>query len=388
MQSRQSVGHVDRRTAIKAGGAGVAGIAVVGLPRAAHASSGDFIASSSSYASGSIATMQLRFDIKQATNGNRNVRLEFHRTSYIPSGTAMQVKVDWGDGTGVQTYTSSTIGAQVFAPGGDSDSSVKTYAADGIYTVTITEATAGIGVGSGTQNGWSTTGMNMLTDVLSWSNIGSLAGGFIRASALTSVPNYLPTGVVSLEGCFKRCTLFNSPINNWDTSRVTSMYQTFADASSFNQNIGSWNLGSCTNLRDMFNNATVFNNGGSDSIQNWNTGNVTSMLQTFARAGAFNQPINTWNTANVTTMYGMFLSAVAFNQPLNLWNTGQVTDMGAMFAHSSSTPPMAFDQDISMWTVAQVTSKNQFVNTTAAWYQSTWLRSERPAPSDSSWPTF
>jgi surface protein len=366
---------VDRRGALKAAGAGAAGIALMGLPQAAQASSLGFNATSGSYSAGATATIEYRFDIQNVSamfrNGaEREVWLDFHRTSYIPSGTAMTVTVDWGDGSSPVTVNSTTSATRF--------SATKTYATTGVRTVTVSAATPGIGIGYGESNSWNAVGTEMLTDILSWSNIGSLAGAFIGGTNLVSVPNYLPTGVKNIESCFRNCTSFNAPINNWDTTYVTTMVKCFNGASTFNQNVGSWTTGNVTNMWAMFQAATVFNNGGSDTIKNWDTSKVTNMWQTFAQNNAFNQPIGSWNVGAVTNMYGMFLSAVAFNQPLGSWNTGSVTNMGAMFSHSTSSPKMAFDQDISTWNVSSVTSNSGYVTNNATYYQSTWTSAERP----------
>jgi surface protein len=399
--------NLDRRTALKAAGAGAAGIAVMGLPGSAHAASGDFIASSSSYAAGSVATIQYVFDIQGADNAARTVWLDFHRTSYIPSGTAMSVTVDWGDGTSPVTVNSSTSAVNFKA--------TKSYTSNGTRTVTVSNATPGIGIGYGDSNSYNSEGWHMMTEVRSWSNIGSLAGAFWNATNLVSVPNYLPTGVTNLEACFANCSNLNTPLNNWNTSYVTNMTKCFNNATVFNQNIGTWNTANVTSMWALFQGATAFNNGGSDTINNWNTAKVTNMWQTFYAARAFNQNIGSWNTGAVTTMLnmfgqtnafnnggldtiknwntslvtnmsGMFSSATSFNQPIGSWNTGSVTTMTQMFYHSSASPPMAFDQDISGWDVDQVSSKSSFVNTFNAttYYQSTWTAAERP----SGFPTF
>jgi surface protein len=49
--------------------------------------------------------------------------------------------------------------------------------------------------------------------------------------------------------------------------------------------------------------AKVFN----QPIGNWNTAKVTSMISMFRSAGAFNQPIGNWNTSAVTSMISMSL---------------------------------------------------------------------------------
>ena len=52
---------------------------------------------------------------------------------------------------------------------------------------------------------------------------------------------------------FFGASLFNQPLNNWNTSHITTMEGMFYKASSFNQNIRNWNTSNvtATNLFDV-----------------------------------------------------------------------------------------------------------------------------------------
>jgi len=97
--------------------------------------------------------------------------------------------------------------------------------------------------------------------------------------------------VGSMAEKFSNCTQFNSPVNHWDTSRVTIMTQMFMGATSFNQPIGSWD-----------------------------TSRVTIMTQMFMGATAFNQPIGSWDTSRVTDMTGIFNNTPSFEQDIQNWD--------------------------------------------------------------------
>jgi len=43
---------------------------------------------------------------------------------------------------------------------------------------------------------------------------------------------------------FPSASSFNQPLDNWDTSKVTTMREMFRGASNFNQNLNSWNTSS------------------------------------------------------------------------------------------------------------------------------------------------
>ena len=104
-----------------------------------------------------------------------------------------------------------------------------------------------------------------LTDVKQWGVVAwsSMQNAFYGSSNLnisaTDVPNL--GNVTSMYSMFAFCSNLNGPsnINNWDTSKVTSMGYMFYLASVFNQNIGSWNTANVTNMSFMFYNASAFN---------------------------------------------------------------------------------------------------------------------------------
>ena len=41
---------------------------------------------------------------------------------------------------------------------------------------------------------------------------------------------------------------FNQPLNNWDTSKVTSMESMFAHATAFNQPLNNWDTSKVTDM--------------------------------------------------------------------------------------------------------------------------------------------
>ena len=56
-----------------------------------------------------------------------------------------------------------------------------------------------------------------------------------------------------MQGMFDKAKLFNQPIGDWNTSKVTAMKLMFLGASSFNQPISDWNVSNVTNMNEMFN---------------------------------------------------------------------------------------------------------------------------------------
>jgi len=256
------------------------------------------------------------------------------RTLTFLLGSGANISVDWGDGTAPQTYTGT--------------SAAKTYTAtSGIVTVKVSGTTALFTVAS---NG-------MLTEVLSFGE-GLVTPRFnLRFNGnLTTVPDSLPSHITSIEGMFEGCTKFNSPIGNWDVSRMTTMNRTFSGCASFNADISKWNTAACTNMQGMFTGCKVFN----QDLSLWDTSRVKTMAVMFQSCTAFNGSLLNWNTAACENMSGMFAGCTAFNQDLSSWNTGRVTTMAAMFRDCSK-----FNSNMP-WNVSAVTTmEGMFENCTS-----------------------
>ena len=180
--------------------------------------------------------------------------------------------------------------------------------------------------------------------------ITSFANTFNGCARLASVPDHIPSTVLSLAYMFYDADTINDPnISLWNTSFVTSMSNMFAltsGASAFNQNIGTWNVSSVTTFANMFSSATTFTNAGVampwTTIGSAVTGNV-NMSGMFAGASAFNADITLWPTGKVNTMQNMFNGATIFNKDISGWNVNAVTNMNNMFDSATKfTAPIQY----------------------------------------------
>ena len=77
--------------------------------------------------------------------------------------------------------------------------------------------------------------------------------------------------------------------------------------------------------------ATIFESG----IEEWDVSNVTSM-RTMFYTSFFNGDISSWDVSNVTNMQGMFGFTKAFNQDISNWCVSKITSRPHGF-HSSFT---------------------------------------------------
>ncbi|WP_166922436.1 BspA family leucine-rich repeat surface protein [Flavobacterium poyangense] len=157
---------------------------------------------------------------------------------------------------------------------------------------------------------------------------------------------------VTMSGMFSLAQVFNQPLNDWNTSKVTNMTKMFNGCFAFNQPLNNWNTAAVTDMSWMFSNTSSFN----QSISNWNTAMVTNMQHMFYNAPVFNQPLNNWNTTAVTNFLYMFHNAQAFNQTLNNWNTAAAININGMFRFATS-----FNQNISAWNITNVTDFTDFM---------------------------
>ncbi len=187
-------------------------------------------------------------------------------TVQLPLYDTVNVTVDWGDGTAVDTFT--TIGDKSH-----------TFNVTGPDTVIISGILGKFGKGS---DSW--TGTNNLTEVISFGDLGiaSLSGAFNNADSLNSVPDAFPSSIIDLSYAFMNIDQTSIVgLDNWDVSNVTKMRGTFKFASNFNQDITGWNVGMVERMIDMFYYASSFD----QNIGGWDITHVIHMEDMFEGGG-------------------------------------------------------------------------------------------------------
>ncbi len=165
-------------------------------------------------------------------------------------------------------------------------------------------------------------------------------------------------------------------INDWDTSKVTSMislfYSTGSMAPIFSLDLSGWDTGSVTSMVSMFNSAGKSATSWSiGNLSNWDTSSVTDMENMFGSAGKdalnFALDLSGWDTSSVTDMASMFdsagKSATSWSVGnLSNWDTSSVTDMGNMFnsaGYSSENFELVW---FGNWDTSKVTGMNNMFN--------------------------
>jgi surface protein len=251
---------------------------------------------------------------------------------HIPIVGTSNFSINWGDG---QTDNGQTTSVS------------HTYAAPGIYTVSISGSFGGVSFVSNNA-------IDSRTKLLSieqwgdnvWQNMG---GAFYGCSNMVSNAVDFPnvSQVQNMSVVFYNASSFNADLSQWDVSSATNMSYMFYGASAFNGNISTWNVSNVTQMTYMFAGATSFN----QNINNWNTASLQNTSYMFYRASAFNQPLNNWNVSGVTSMTAMFREATSFNRYLNDWDVSQVGNVSFMFYGAS-----AFNGSLAGWYLASATN--------------------------------
>lgn len=118
------------------------------------------------------------------------------------------------------------------------------------------------------------------------------------------------------------------PIEQWDTSEVTSFQFLFQDiATDFKYDLNGWNTAKVTTMLGL-----AMNSPGFDArISDWNTSQVIDLTQAFRNATSFQGDLSRWNTENVLSMAYTFQWAIQFNTDISQWKTSSCNSMVAMF---------------------------------------------------------
>jgi len=255
----------------------------------------------------------------------------------IPTGT-YNFKVNWGDGTPVQTIT-------VY----NQAETTHTYAPTGIYTITITGTIVGwrfaatgdrlkplsvkywgplrLGPPPG---GTGTTGSpwNGCTNL----RLDSVLDGWIFTQNIASMIAFLGSGTVNMPGLTSVAR-----ITEWKFPPGVNVDQGMRLLSGFNQNINDLDMSPFGALTNMFHTCSVYN----QPMDKWNMSNVTTMANMFVNADALNQDVSMWNLSKCIDMSGFLSGAAVFNQNMNGWNnpvTGPIicADFGTAFSGCTS----------------------------------------------------
>ena len=288
-------------------------------------------------------------------------------------GTGLNITVDWGDGTEVETVTTAfpthtytaagTYEIKVWGTcprwGYASSSTVSTTSNYYTYTQCLTKVKQ-LGELSAVQYGFAqcknlteVSGDNLVTSK-TFENVTDMSGMFYNCEGLINLDlsNFDTSKVTSMSRMFDGCSsLTNLDVSGFDTSKVTSMYQMFYVCSSLtNLDLSGFNTSKVTNMGDMFYHCSSLTNL---DVSNFDTSNVTYMGLMFANCSSLtNLDVSRFETSKVTNMGVMFYNCEGLtNLDVSGFNTSKVTEMGLMFAGCSSLTNL----DVSNFDTSNVT---------------------------------
>lgn len=281
------------------------------------------------------------------------------------------VNIDWGDGNKVTGNSSN-------------DNYLHTYADNNEYVITAT-GTVKNGNVSQTIRG------SNITEIVNWDNGMFRSPSTSNLSSLRTVPNRIPEKWTSLDELFQFLSILNDPnIQEWDVSRITSMYKTFSGCAKLNLDFSKWNVGQVTDMSWMFQACYEFVGNGldkwdvskvndmsymfssctaldGDKLINWKTDSLVDASSMFSST-KFNSDISGWNTSKLQNVVNMFAYATAFNQDISGWNTQSLRKIDLMMRDNK-----VFNQDLSGWDVSNVISGKDNVGQGATnWPRERW----------------
>ena len=267
--------------------------------------------------------------------------------------------IDWGDtSTSALSYANRS----------------HTYAAGGIYTITISGTTL---------QGWTFQNAGdkaKITEISNWGlfdftetrtfqgcinmditatdapNISGtdFTSNFYNADGITTVQNWSGwnmSGVTNYTNCFAENGSFNGNLDNWVHSGVTSVSKMFLNATSFNSDLDTWDVSGVTTWTEFARGATSFNG----DVSGWVPSGV--MTSAFLSCSAFTgNGCSTWDVSGVTSMFGMFSQCVNFSDNIASWNVSNCTNMTSTFRNCD-----AFNRDLSSWDINQVSAFANFM---------------------------
>ena len=290
-------------------------------------------------------------------------------TIYLPIFYGnMNFRVDWGDGSAIQTVTQRELNNSGFNLG------IQHSYGPGNYTVKIFGTVEKFGKprysALPNTNGNTDVGFNQyLTEIQSFGDLGttSFEQAFSNAKQLQKVARRIPSTVTDISWMFWFSTagLQESGWNvddcqYWNTVNITTMSGTFMRCrEGFNAPIGNWNTSNVTDMSSMFMLASDDSSGFNQNLNSWNTGNVTNMSYMFRQCKYYNQPMNNWDVSNVSNFIGMFWGEnpiTAFNQDIGAWDvTGctQRANMELMLYTGGSLSNL----DLSQWCVPTIATE-------------------------------
>ena len=168
---------------------------------------------------------------------------------------------------------------------------------------------------------------------------------------VSEAPIFAPTDCSFIFNNFKNLVQINFN-NNFNTSKVTTMYYMFSSCSSLTDlDLSGFNTSNVTNMEYMFQSCSSLT---SLDLSSFNTSKVTNMSRMFYNCSSLTSlDLSSFNTSKATNMSYMFSGCKSLTSiDLSSFNTSNVTDMTRMFSGCSSLTNL----DLSCFNASKVTN--------------------------------
>ena len=249
--------------------------------------------------------------------------------------------IDWGDGT-VESYTTN-------------DNISHTYATAGDHITKITGDFPHMNMQNITDDVY----REKLRDVLNWGTIvwqdwTSMfrnCAGFTALTA-TDLPNLSNvTSFVHLASGGRFGYHYNSSVQNWDVSNVTSMHS-FSHYGDWRNKISTWDTSNVTDFTNFLRSCGNFDNGGDlADMDNFDVSSAINMNWMFNRTTQMaNVYIGSWDVSNVTSMNTIFNPLAMTNSGIENWDISNVWMFNQFNAYGQTDISLANWTPISMAT--------------------------------------
>ena len=278
----------------------------------------------------------VQFDNSKLMITEWNVSGDAGLTITLPvSGTGLNITVDWGDGTAVETITT--------------EYPTHTYAQAGVYEIAVAGNcpewgySSHIAPTSGDTNYYTYT--QYLSKVKQYGELNATKYGFAQCVNLVEVSgDNLATentfkNVTTMENMFRGCNNANFTkldLSCFKTENIVSMKNMFLDCSSLvTLNLRGFDTSNVNNMSFMFSGCKKLLNL---DISTFDTSNVTNMNWMFGNCEALTTlNLSKFNTANVTTFGNMFISCKKLKSiDVSNFNTSKADSIAWMFAGCTS----------------------------------------------------
>lgn len=141
------------------------------------------------------------------------------------------------------------------------------------------------------------------------------------------------------------------PIEEWNTSQITSMKNAFSMNVEFNRDISRWDVSNVRDMTGMFSYAHEFN----QDLSQWDVTNVELMSIMFYQCYRLDQDFSQWNVGNVKNMMGMFGKCSNLCTDLSNWNIYSNREFSKMFYCCDNFPRI-----YAPWNLDHVASSSKY----------------------------